>query len=120
MTMHEALRVLDGLHGLFERSVSNPGPWCWPTRELVAANLRRNREAFPRDKDPTNSFARQLSIARRRHWIAAGPCQSHCHAEHLTLTAAGREALRMMNEQGCGPHCHVHRETKLHLERKVA
>jgi len=120
MTMHETLRFLDALHGHLERSVSNPGPWCWPTRELVARNLRLNRKAFPRDTSPKDSFNRQLSIALRRHWIAAGPCQPHCHAQHLTLTAGGQEALALMNEQGCGPQCHVHREMKLHLERKVA
>ena len=120
MTMHETLKFLDALHAHLERSVSNPGPWCWPTRELVAGNLRLNRKAFPRDTSPKDSFNRQLSIALRRHWIASGPCQPHCHAQHLTLTAAGQEALALMNEQGCGPQCHQHRETKLHLERKVA
>jgi hypothetical protein len=28
--------------------------------------------------------------------------------------------LKVMNEQGCGPHCNQHREPKLRLERKVA
>jgi hypothetical protein len=120
MTMHEALNFLDALHGYLERNVSNPGPWCWPTRELVAQNLRLNRKAFPRDARPTDSFKRQLNIALERHWIASGPCQSHCHAQHLSLTAAGQEALVSMNEHGCGPHCGNHRDKKLHLTKKVA
>lgn len=120
MTMHEALNFLDAFHGFMERSVSNRGPWCWPTREMVAENLRLNRKAFPRDSYPLNSFLRQLEIALKRHWIAQGPCQSHCHAQHLTLTAPGREALALMNEAGCGPQCRTHAETKLHFERKVA
>jgi len=120
MTMHEALSFLDALHRHIEGNVSNRGPWCWPTRDLAAANLRLNREVFPRDASPTDSFKRQLGIALRRHWVASGPCQSHCHAQHLTLTAAGQEALRMMNEQGCGPHCRNHREMPLRLERRVA
>ena len=120
MTMHDALKFIDAFHGMMVRSVSKSGPWCWPTREQATANLRRNRHAFPHDKDPSNSFRRQLKIARGRHWLTEGPCQSHCHAQHITLTGAGQEALRLMNEQGCGPRCAEHRDTKLHFERKVA
>jgi hypothetical protein len=120
MTMHEALNFLDLLHNHIEHSVSNPGPWCWPTRQLVHYNLGLNRSCFPRDKRVYDSFNRQFKIARSRHWTDVGPCASHCHAEHLRLTDLGAEALRVMNEQGCGAHCHQHRETKLHLQRKVA
>lgn len=120
MTMHEALQFLDALHAHMEHSLSNPGPWCWPTRELVAYNLRLNRKQYPRDKDVTHSFTRNVAIAKERHWISEGPCGHHCHANHLRLTTAGVEALRLMNKEGCGPHCQQHRETKLHLQRKVA
>lgn len=120
MTMHESLKFLDALHAHIERHTSKRGPWCWPTRDMVAESLRLNREAFPRDARPTDSFKRQLHIAIGRHWIAAGPCQSHCHAQHLTLTAAGREALALMNRDGCGPLCKQHRDVEPQFERKVA
>lgn len=120
MTMHETLNFIDALHRCIEHNVSNLGPWCWPTRELANYNLRLNRDAFPRDRRLKESFDKQVSIAARRHWIADAPCSAHCHARHLTLTAVGQEALRLMNEQGCGPHCEQHRDTRLNLERKVA
>ena len=123
MTMHETLNFIDALHGFIERNVSNPGPWCWPTRTLAAHNLRLNRAVFPRDKDQhvlTSSFEKQVDIARKRGWMSDGPCAPHCHGRHLSVTAQGREALRLMNEQGCGPQCQQHRETKLHLERRIA
>lgn len=122
--MHESLKFLDALHAHIERNTSKRGPWCWPTRDLVAATLRLNREAFPRDAKPTDSFKRQLHVALRRHWIASAPCQPHCHAQHLSLTAAGQEALALMNAGGCPqckqPQCKQHREPKLHFEREVA
>ena len=120
MTMHEALNFLDALHRYIEHSVSNPEPWCWPTRQLVHYNLRLNRGCFPRDKRVYDSFNRQFKIALSKHWTDAGPCASRCHAEHLRLTTNGAEVLKVMNEQGCGPHCNQHREPKLRLERKVA
>src|SRR6202035_5293741 len=119
MTMHEALKFLDALHAHTERHASKPGPWCWPTRELAVSTLQLNRKAFPRDATPATSFRRVLHIACRQHWIAMGPCTPQCHAPHLTLTPAGKEALRLMNADGCGPLCHQHRDTKLHLQRKV-
>src|SRR6266436_3739533 len=108
MMMHEALFFLDDLHQFLEAGVGNPGfraePGlsCWPTLDQVHLNLRVNRAAFPRDDKPYNSFQRVFKIALARHWAVKGPCQPGCHAEHLRLTAAGREALRLMNEQGCG------------------
>lgn len=123
MTMHETLFFVDDLRRFMEREVSNPGPWCWPTRELVSVNLRKNQDVFPRDRDYRSlhaAFNRQVDIAKARHWLTDEGCQPHCHARHLRLTAAGAEALRLMNEQGCGPQCSQHREIKLHLERKAA
>ena len=120
MTMHQALQFLDALHEHIRHSVDKPGPWCAPTAEVVQYNLRLNRAAFPHDRDVSNSYRGQFKIARARHWVSEGPCQHHCHANHQQLTAAGHEALRLMDEQGCGPYCDQHRETKLHLERKVA
>lgn len=133
MTMHEALNFLDALTKHMEHSIKasdarfmnlprSPAPWAKPTREVVYANLRANRKVFGRDKDVSNSFTRNAGVAMERHWIAQGPCQSHCHAKHLWLTAAGKEALRLMNEQGCGPQCAQHKEglSELRLERKVA
>ena len=35
MTQHELLAFMRGLHDHVERSLSKPGPWCWPTRELL-------------------------------------------------------------------------------------
>ena len=126
MTMHEALFFLDDLHQFLEAGVGNPhfaaepGPWCWPTLEQVHLNLRVNRAAFPRDARVYDSFNTVFKIALRRHWTAKGHCQAGCKAEHLRLTAAGAEALRLMNEQGCGPQCSQHREINLHLERRAA
>ena len=132
MTMHEALNFLDALTKHMEHSIASsdarfvgmraPAPWTRPTREQVMANLRANRKVFGRDKDTSNSFTRQFKIAMERHWIAQGPCQPHCHARHLWLTAAGRDVLKLMNEQGCGPQCAQHREAfaELRLQRKVA
>jgi hypothetical protein len=120
MTMHESLKFLDALHKHIERQTSKPGPGCWPTRELVARTFGLNRKVYPRDASPANSFNRQLQIALRRHWIASGGCQPGCHAQHLTLTPQGMEALRLMNAEGCGPQCSEHRNAKPHFERKVA
>lgn len=122
MTMHEALTFIDALHGYVERTVANRGPWCWPTRELLAYNLRLNREAFPRDRPEVlwRTFRSHCERAKVRGWLTEGPCTPHCHAVHTVLTGKGREALRLMGETGCGPQCVQHREIKLHLERKVA
>jgi hypothetical protein len=107
MTMHEALSFLSQLHDFVEQRLSNPGPWCWPTRKLVNDNLWFNREAFPRDKNPRRTFAEQASRAARRHWIVIGPCQPQCHATHLRLTPEGQEALKLMEEQGCETGEHI-------------
>jgi hypothetical protein len=130
MMMHEALNFLDALTKHMEHSIAPvrflgglraPATWTRPTRELVMFNLRVNRKMFGRDKDVTNSFTRQLSIALERHWIDQGACQPHCHARHLWLTATGKEVLKLMNEQGCGPQCAQHTKPEvLHLQRKVA
>lgn len=97
MTIHECLSFIKGLHDYVERSVSNKGLWCWPTRELLAANLALNRDVLGRE-----SGARyQLALARRRGWIVEAGCQPHCHAQHVRLTGAGLEALRLMDELGC-------------------
>jgi hypothetical protein len=130
MTMHESLKFLDALRAHLEKNASEPGPWCWPTRDVVNRTLLLNRKAFPRDAKPGDSFKRQLGIALRQHWIAAGGCQPGCHAQHLSLTAAGQEALKLMNEQGC-PLCRDHADRtlrgipkgcapRLHFERRVA
>jgi hypothetical protein len=76
---------------------------------------------FLNDKNPVDSFRRQLGIAKARHWIAEGPCSLECHGEHLWLTEAGTEALRLMNERGCCAACeHVAHGAALRLEKKVA
>ena len=117
--MHEMLNFIDAQFRAFQRSVANPGPQCWPTWEQTLGNLRLNRKAFPRDDRPSRSFRRQLEIAFAKHWVVSEPCQSHCHTKHLKLTAAGQDALKLMNEQGCGPHCQQH-TPELRLQRKVA
>lgn len=99
MTIHECLLFIKGLHDFTERSVSNKGPWCWPTRELLAGNVALNREFFGRNADADMRY--QMAVARRRGWLVEGACQSHCHAQHVRLTGAGAEALRLMDELGC-------------------
>ena len=36
--------------------------------------------------------------------------------EHVRLTEAGLEALRMMDEQGCAGHVHVKRRERCHAK----
>lgn len=118
MTMLECLDFISQLHDWVEKQVDRPGPWCWPTRDVVNLNLNRNRAAFPRDKYLVDSFGRVLRIARARGWVAVGGCQSHCHADHVRLTTVGQEMLALMKEQGCKTGDHV--EPEYRFQRKVA
>jgi hypothetical protein len=130
MTMREALEFLDELTKHMERSIAASDArysnlkvmpkWSRPTRDQVTESLRANRAAFPRDRDATHSFTRNLAIALQRHWIAKGPCQPHCHASHLWLTDMGAQALQMMKDHGCETGDHVQPLAPvLRFERKV-
>lgn len=103
MKMHETLYFIQGLHDFIEVGAANKGDWCWPTRELLAENIDANVGVLGQNAGP--DIRRQMGIARRRGWIAEGGCVPHCHAKHVRLTAAGREALRLMNESGCCLSC---------------
>lgn len=103
MRMHETLYLIQGLHDFIAREVANKGDWCWPTRELLAENLAANKAVLGTE----SGFREQLSLARRRGWLSEGPCQSHCHARHVRLTASGMEMLRLLDEAGCCPSCRV-------------
>jgi hypothetical protein len=105
MTMHEALVFLDWLHGEIKLQGKFSEKGSWPTRELIAVNLRANKECYPRDRRVDDSFYRQMSIARKRRWAVQGPCSRSCHANHLWLTTAGLAVLEMMNREGCCPEC---------------
>lgn len=117
MTIHECLRFIQGLHDYVAKSVDHPGPWCWPTRELLAANVRLNREHFTPD-----DMRNQMGRARARGWLVEAPCQSHCHARHVSLTGVGLAALALMDERGCGAEAHGREcfREGLKFERKVA
>lgn len=114
MTQHELLAFIKGLHDHVERSLSNPGPWCWPTRELLLDNLDANAALWgPRWRSEHGDT--ELTL-RRKQWLAEGPCQEHCHAKHVRLTEAGLKALHLMDEQGCGGHIHVKRRERCHAK----
>jgi hypothetical protein len=124
MTQHELLAFVSGLHDHIAASISNPGPWCWPTRELLIENLNLNRHLWG-PRLITGEFPDALATLLRKHWMVAGPCEPHCHATHIRVTEAGLEALRLMDEQGCRSHIHVKRREKCHREgfhfrRKIA
>lgn len=130
MTQHELLSFIDSLHGYVERSVSNKGPWCWPTYELLLDNLKLNRNLW--GSRLADEFGDVFRTLQRKHWVAVGPCtvsasrsDVRCHARHISLTTAGLEALRLMNEGGCEGHIHVKRReqchtTGFHLQRRSA
>lgn len=103
MKMHETLYFIQRLHDFIEEGASKKGPWCWPTRDVLAENVDVNIEIL--GKNARADMRRQMGIARRRGWIDESGCVAHCHALHVKLTAAGREALRLMNESGCCPSC---------------
>ncbi len=130
MTMLEALDFLSLFTEYLENSVAahdvrfsnlkKMPKWTKPTRAQVTEMLRANKAAFPRDKDVTNSFTRNVDIARKKHWMLQGPCQPHCHAAHLWLTELGSEALQMMREQGCETGEHIYLVGKVYrFERKA-
>lgn len=102
MTQHELLAFIDALHGFIERSVSNRGPWCWPTRELLVENLADNKKLWGPSWD--SGFRQTLQSLRRHGWAVEEGCAPHCHAKHVRLTSAGLEMLRLMNEHGCRNH----------------
>jgi hypothetical protein len=118
MTQHELLAFIDRLHAFIERSVSNRGPWCWPTRELLVENLADNKTLWGPSWD--SGFRQTLRSLRHHDWAVEEGCSPHCHARHVRLTSAGLEMLRLMNEHGCATHrtrphgsgCHA--QFKLH------
>lgn len=122
MTMLECLDFVNQLHDYIERQVDRPGPWCWPTRELVNKNLNANKAAFPRDKYLVNSFGDQLRIAKRKGWAVVGGCKDHCHADHVRLTGLGQDMLALMKDQGCktGDHVDLVELPKYRFQKKVA
>jgi hypothetical protein len=118
MTQHELLSFIDGLRGFVERSAvdAGPGPWCWPTWELLLGNLEYNRVFWgPRWH---NEFGDTIKTLRRKGWVAEGPCTLHCHARHVRITDEGFEALGVMNKQGCSGHMRVKRRSKCHAKFK--
>lgn len=111
MTIHESLFFIDELRRFVEKHVDHSGPWCWPTRELAAYNLRRNALVFRREKQLNRAFNLNVGTVKEKGWLVKGPCAPHCHAYHLKLTQLGQEALDNMNRYGCGT-----RECKPHPE----
>lgn len=110
MTQHEVLAFVDGLHEYMKR-VTGKESIAWPTRELLRENFRLNRALW--GSGWQSQYHNAVTEARRRHWLAAGPgegCSVHCHAEHIRLTSAGAQALRLMNEEGCSAHVTSKRE----------
>ena len=101
MTMHEALNFVKALHDHVSSAVENRGHWCWPTRELLAENVKVNRALFA-GRNQSEDFRRQLGIAKRKGWAVEEGCSPHCHGRHVRLTGVGLEALRRLDESSCG------------------
>lgn len=115
MTMHETLWVLKAVHDHVAASVSNPGSWCWPTFDLLSSNVRANRHLLS-----TGGWREQLKRAESQGWARRVPCQPHCHAGHVTMTASGEAVLARMNAQGCCRNCACRaREADIRLARRV-
>lgn len=123
MTQHELLAFVSGLHDHIVASVSNPGPWCWPTRELLLENFHLNHDVFgPAVATVWNDPRKTLM---RKGWLVLGPCDRHCHATHVRITDEGLEALRHMDAHGCEGHYIRNRRERCHREgfhfrRKIA
>jgi hypothetical protein len=100
MTTHETLWVLKAVHDHVVGNVSNPGPWCWPTFELLSSNIRANRHLLH-----VPGWRSRLAEAEARGWVVRQPCTPHCHARHVVLSAAGEAVLARMNAQGCDRNC---------------
>jgi hypothetical protein len=115
MTQHELLAFVDGLRRHVETQVSNPGPWCWPTRELLVENLKANAKLWGPGLI-SGEFPDTLRTLKAKDWAAEAPCSPHCHANHVSLSEAGLEALRLMNERGCAGHIHVKRRERCHAK----
>src|SRR5208282_2449040 len=115
MTQHELLAFVKGLHDHVERLLSYPGPWCWPLRELLVDNLKANARLWGPGLI-SGEFPDTLRTLKVKQWLVEGPCQDHCHANHVSLTASGLEALRQMDEQGCKGHIHVKRRERCHAK----
>jgi hypothetical protein len=129
MTQHEFLTFVAGLHEHVEQSLSNPGPWCWPTRELLLDNLNSNRQHFSDSPRPMSAhLAHMLRTLRAKGWVVADGCTEHCHASHVRITLDGLEALRLMDELGCGEvlrqgapkHCEHVPHAQFRFHRKLA
>jgi hypothetical protein len=123
MTQHELLAFVDGLRRHVETEISNPGPWCWPTRELLVENLKANAKLWGPGLI-SGEFPHTLRTLKAKEWAAEAPCSPNCHANHVSLTEAGLEALRLMDERGCVGHIHVKRRERCHAKfrfrRKLA
>jgi len=115
MKMHEFLWYVKAVHEKVESSVENPGRWCWPTRDLLAWNIRSNREAI----DPLG-WRDRYQVARDKGFITVGPCAAHCHGPHVTLTAKGEATLARWMQQGCCAKCACRaHEGEVHLARRI-
>jgi hypothetical protein len=115
MTQHELLAFVDGLRRHVETEISNPGPWCWPTRELLVENLKANAKLWGPGLI-SGEFPDTLRTLKAKEWAAEAPCSPNCHANHVSLTEAGLEALRLMDERGCAGHIHVKRRERCHAK----
>lgn len=104
MTAHEALLFISHVHDVAEARLDKTGPWCWPLRQTLLHNVRRHRDWFGGTK-PSAELVTQLTRLRAHGYIIEGPCQSHCHARHVTITPAGADALKRWNESGCSRAC---------------
>jgi hypothetical protein len=111
MTQHEVLAFVDGLEKFIEKRA---GKRVWPSRALLMENLNDNRQFW--GPDWRGEFYDTERTLRRKGWLVVETC-SHCgEGSHVRLTAAGAQALRLMDEQGCKSHIHVKRREHCHVE----
>jgi hypothetical protein len=102
MTQHELLAFVEGLHEHMKQETGKSYV-VWPTREMMADNIRLNREFW--GPGWSNQYRSALAEARRRHWVVIDDgCSQTCHAQHVRVTAAGAQALAIMNTDGCAKH----------------
>jgi hypothetical protein len=115
LTQHELLAFVDGLRRTVEKQVVKAGSWCWPTRELLVENLNLNAKLWGPGLI-SGEFPDTLRTLKAKDWATEGPCSPQCHADHVSLTEAGLEALRLMDERGCAGHIHVKRRKRCHAK----
>lgn len=113
MTQHELLSFVDFLR----REMQKEG-WpadVWPTREVVLDNLTFNRDRW--GPHWGNEYRDTRRTLLRKQWLLEEACSPSCHAVHVRLTAAGIEALRLMDADpdACRrTHIHVKRRDRCH------